>query len=186
MEKYSKPTKGRHITFKIVMFHVKLSTDFCSFLSFKPSLAPILCRFSWNSIAVENKRGRNIVSILMHFCDHRDSDLKLGRQKDSEKASETLFFKHKCIWCTNVQRYTTCQYTQISLSQNPHWSTCWVTAIQTWSQANIYYTKIFFKHNWICCTTYKNFFLSCCRMETVISLNTLSQQIYFVPCSFMH
>lgn len=150
------------------MFHVKLSTDFCSFLSFKPSLAPILCRFSWNSIAVENKRRRNIVSILIHYCDHRDGDLKLIRQKDSEKASEIVLFKHKCIWSSNVQCYTTCQYTQISLSQNPFGSTCWVTAIQRWSQANIYSTKIFFKHNWICCTICKNLFVSCYRMETVI------------------
>lgn len=168
------------------MFHVKLSTDFCSFLSFKPSLAPILCRFSWNSIAVENKRGRNIVSILVHFCDHRGSDLKLIRQKDSEKASEILFFKHKWIWSSNLHHYTTYQYTQISLSQNPHWSTCWVTAIQKWSQANIYYTRIFFKHNWICCTICKKLFVSCYSMETIISLNTLSQQIYVVPYSFMH
>lgn len=112
-------TKGRHITFKIVMFHVKLSTDFCSFLSFRPSLAPILCRFSWNSIAVENKRGINIVSILVHFCDHRESNLKLIWKKDSEKASEILFFKHKSIWCRKMQCHTTCQYIQISPSQNP-------------------------------------------------------------------
>jgi len=78
----------------------------------------------------------------MHVCDHRESDLKLRRQKDCEKASEILFFQHKCFWSSNVQHYTTCQYTQIALSQNPHWSTCWVTAIQRWNKANIYCAKI--------------------------------------------
>lgn len=42
-------------TFKMVIFQVKLSTAFCSFRSFRPSLVPMLCKCSWNSMAERNK-----------------------------------------------------------------------------------------------------------------------------------
>lgn len=45
-------------TFKMVIFQVKLSTAFCSFLSFKPSLVPMLCKCSWNSMAERNKKDK--------------------------------------------------------------------------------------------------------------------------------
>lgn len=49
-------------TFKMVIFQVKLSTAFCSFRSFKPSLVPMLCKCSWNSMAERNKKTKRITS----------------------------------------------------------------------------------------------------------------------------
>lgn len=46
-------------TFKMVMFQVKLSTAFCSFRSFKPSLVPMLCRCSWNSMAERHRKTKD-------------------------------------------------------------------------------------------------------------------------------
>lgn len=47
-----------NLTFRMVMFHVKLSTALCSFLPFKPSFTARSWRFSWNSIAAREKQTR--------------------------------------------------------------------------------------------------------------------------------
>lgn len=49
-------------TFKMVIFQVKLSTAFCSFRSFRPSLVPMLCRCSWNSMAGRDKKTKQMTS----------------------------------------------------------------------------------------------------------------------------
>lgn len=49
-------------TFKMVMFQVKLSTAFWSFRSFKPSLVPMLCKCSWNSMAARKERRRSVTA----------------------------------------------------------------------------------------------------------------------------
>lgn len=48
-------------TLRMVIFQVKLSTAFCSLRSFRPSLVPILCRCSWNSMAERDERQRRLL-----------------------------------------------------------------------------------------------------------------------------
>ena len=51
---------GAEGTFRMVMFQVKLSTAFCSLRSFRPSLVPMLCRCSWNSMAERSRKTKDV------------------------------------------------------------------------------------------------------------------------------
>lgn len=50
-----------HLTFSMVMFHVKLSTALCNFLPFNPSFKARSWRFSWNSMAGRERQMRSVI-----------------------------------------------------------------------------------------------------------------------------